>query len=143
MSSGQQEKQPIKEFPPKQYGSAGEPVFDARVHIRNEKTGALVKKQHYAWHMFGDKKMFERPIGSGNMFNQAGEPIGKWEMNKENGHWAKVSDVQENAESYEMVGTVEDLIDENSELKAELAALKAEKETKTEVKPTPKGEKKA
>src|SRR5665213_428083 len=81
---------PIKEFPPKQFGSGGEAVFDNRVHIRDEATGRLIKKQHYARHTFGNKTIYERPVGSGNCFDAHGESIGQWKM-IEGGRWEKIA----------------------------------------------------
>lgn len=124
---------PTKEFPPKMFGDGGEQVFDNRVQIRDEQSGRLIKTQPYAIHKFGSNTLMERPIGSGNMFNQHDEPIGKWKLEKD-GSWSKVGDEHSSAPAYQMVGTVDDLLTKNAELEAELAALKAEKAPKEALK---------
>ena len=48
--------------------------FDDRVHVRDAKTGRVIRVQDYAKHFNGSQVMYERPIGSGNMFRENGEP---------------------------------------------------------------------
>ncbi len=123
----EQASKPIKEFPPKQFGSSGEAVFDRRVQIRDESTGRLVKKQHYANHKFGNISLLERPVGSGNMFDEHGNPVGRWKHTEE-GKWAKFEEAHVEVAQFEEVRSVEELAGRNAQLEAELAALKAEKE---------------
>lgn len=123
-------EKPIIEVPPRQYGSDGEQVFDNRTHIRDADSGRLLKKQPYAYHVFNDTKMWERPIGSGNMYNHFGDPIGRWKS-AGRGAWEKISETHSDAPTYEKVMTVEDLVQRNSELELEVAALKAEQTAKT------------
>lgn len=130
MSAEKLQDKPIKEFPPKQYGSGGEAVFDNRVHIRDSDSGRLVKKQHYAKHTFGNTTLYERPIGSGNMFGHSGEPIGNWKPTSD-GRWEKILASHKDAPAYEKVLAPEDLVQRNYELEAEIAALKADLEEKT------------
>ena len=54
------------------------PAFDLRTHIKDPKTGAIVKIQHYRMDIDKTKGIrFERPIGSGNWFDGAGTQIAK------------------------------------------------------------------
>lgn len=124
-----QEKQ-IIEDPQRPYGSEGEQVFDNRVHIRNAETGRLIRRQHYAMHAFSDKKIWERPIGSGNMFDAHGDPIGRWKR-ADKGHWEQISKEHSAVPMAEKIATPDELIARNSELESELAALKADLEMKT------------
>ena len=125
------EARPVKEAPPRQYGPGGEAIFDNRVHIRDADSGRLHKRQPYAYHAFGTMKLLERPVGSGNMFDYQGKPIGRWALDKANGHWNKIADTHAEKPSYELMLQPEDLAQRNSELEAEIAALKADMEQKT------------
>lgn len=51
--------------------------FDLKTHIRNPKTGQLLKVQPYRLHCIGEKKLYERPVGSGNVFYENGEKAGR------------------------------------------------------------------
>jgi len=115
----------VIEHPVRQEG-----IFDHRTHIRNSVTGRLVAHQPYSTHFVGDKTLMERPLGSGNMFTPHGEPAGRYEMR--DGHLVKVSDTHTDISARSEVRTIED---ENAALRAELAALKAETQAKTEAKP--------
>lgn len=57
-------------------------TFDLRTHIRNEKTGQLLKAQPYRLHYINDKKLYERPAGSGNVFYESGEKAGRFVKGK-------------------------------------------------------------
>lgn len=129
MSEQKTETKPIKEFPPRQFGSSGEQIFDNRVHIRDESTGRLVKVQPYAYHAFDQMKLWERPIGSGNMFDANGKEIGNWKQTK-GGRWEKHADTHIAAKLFHEIKAPEDLAKRNAQLEQELEALKAEIEEK-------------
>lgn len=119
-------KKPV-EFPEQPEG------FDNRTHIRDAKTGRLIRVQGYAIHDNGGEKMFERPVNSGNMFNHAGHSLGKWtsKIVGKNTIWAKVSDKHDDVPAYTMLATKEEFLEaQNDDLKKELAALQAELEAK-------------
>ncbi len=54
-----------------------EPGFDLRVHIRDPKSGAIVRKQPYRLHVIQGVQYFERPVGSFNLWYKSGEPAGR------------------------------------------------------------------
>lgn len=128
------EKEKVVEHPPKPHGADGEPMFDSRVKIVNEKTGKILAYQPYVMHTFGEANVviYERPPGSGNMFNAQGESIGRYEFKKDSGGtWSKFSD--------DHIATKPHPIDEKEALRerletteAELAALKAERDDKSQ-----------
>lgn len=124
-----QSRDPVVENPPKPHGQNGEPLFDNRVRIVNEKTGAIVRYQPYAHHIFGDNKMelLERPIGSGNMFNRMGMNIGQWKMG-DNGAWKKISDSHLDIRLDVPITKEDALLAKNEALEADLKAIRAEKE---------------
>lgn len=119
----------IVEAPEKQDG-----VFDSRTHIRDANTGRLIMHQPYSMHFQGEEKLMERPPGSGNMFADGGQPLGRyeWQTNGKHGHWKKVSDTHTVAPMGRKIVTAgeaaQELSDENAQLKAELLALQAERD---------------
>lgn len=56
--------------------------FNIQVTYRNEKTGLVTHSDPYTLRVVsasdGKTKMWERPTGSGNLFNSKNEPIGRW-----------------------------------------------------------------
>lgn len=50
--------------------------FDSRVHIRDER-GNLVLVQPYKLHVISGSKYYERPVGSGNLWLENGQPAGR------------------------------------------------------------------
>lgn len=52
-------------------------TFDWRTHVKDPKTGRLVKFQPYKMVIKDGLTMIERPIDSGNWFHPNGEPIKK------------------------------------------------------------------
>lgn len=123
-----QETPKITEHPEKPHGQNDEPLFDNRVSVFNEKTGKLIKYQPYACHVWGkdDSKttLYERLPGTGNMFNDKGDAIGRWES-KGDGSWNKVSNEHTASKSLP-INRKEAIEAELEATKAELAALKAE-----------------
>lgn len=119
----------INEHPPKPEGQNGEPLFDNRVQIYNEKTGKMVRYQPYAYHVFGEDKveLFERPVGSGNMFDKMGRNIGSWKKD-EDGNWKKCSDAHLDVKLDLPVTKEDALMAKNETLEAELKSIRAEKE---------------
>lgn len=123
-------KKPVVEHPTAPEG------FDTRTHIRDASTGALIRLQTHAVHFFGTEKMYEFPIGSGNMFSVQGHQIGRWEFQAIGGdpkkrQWMKIGDDHAFVPPAP-ANKLEAVEQENSALKAELEALRAEKEKKVE-----------
>ena len=111
--------------------------FDLRTHIRDAETGRLIRKQPHAYHAQGDLRMYEQPIGSGNMFTPGGHPMGRYEMltpGKKGQRWEQVSETHAPVVEQKFYGSAEE---ENEALRAELAALKAESDAKLPPKAEP------
>jgi hypothetical protein len=140
-SDSKEQTKAAQEHPVRQDNDA----FDTRVHIRDRQTGRLIRLQHYALHINGTSKMYEQPVGSGNMFDPVGRAIGKFKQILD-GHkvrWEKISDEHEEVTQRFFANREELLEDENTQLKNELAALKAEQEEKFLLSAEPKNDAKA
>jgi hypothetical protein len=101
--------------------------FDTRVNIRDRQTGTLIRLQHYAMHTFDDMKMYEQPIGSGNMFDIGGHPIGRWKATQagKNVRWERIS--EEHIEAAPAVRNKEEYLEQQNDiLRKELEQLRAE-----------------
>ncbi len=110
------------------------------VHHRDDKTGQVKSEDAYVLHVIGGEngekmRLFERPKGSGNVFDGQGRPAGRWDKNAREGsrflkgveHIAFTApETQDQKLKREMIETNS----ENAALKAELAAIKAEKESR-------------
>ena len=64
--------------------------FDLQVTHRDEKTGVVVRKNPYVLRVVqapdgGKSRYWERPVGSGNLFDKKGNPIGRWEKDPKSG----------------------------------------------------------
>lgn len=60
-----------------------EKKFNIQVTYRDERTGRVIKTDPYICRVIqtadgGKGKVWERPAGSGNLFNSKNEPIGRW-----------------------------------------------------------------
>ncbi len=103
--------------------------FDYRVHIKDAKTGKVIRLQHYARHTNGTAVLLERPIGSGNAFSENGAKAGRWDFKK----WQKITDSHSEV-AQPPANRTEELEQRNAALEQELAALRAESEVKHEAK---------
>ncbi len=106
-----------------------------KVTYHDHRTGLVIKKDPYTMRVVGDggnrTQYFERPKGSGNLFNFNGEPVGRWDSRKAEGERFMAG-----AEHIEFVRPETDdeklarsLITKDvkiRELEAELRAIKAE-----------------
>lgn len=114
--------------------------FDLKVHHRDSKTGRLVKTTPYTLRIDKGKKTYERPTGSGNMWDAAGVPIGDHVEIKD-----ELTEKQEFAAA--LVANESKISGLNEQLAAkdlEIAAIKAEADAKVIVvqnEKTTKGEK--
>lgn len=91
---------------------AEQKAFDTTVHIRDVKSGKLLKTQSYRLRVVNGVRQYERPVGSGNLWFENGEPA--------NEHKEYI----EPTSASEMLAVA---AAEAAELRAELAAIKAEK----------------
>lgn len=104
--------------------------FDTRVHLR-DKHGNLESEQHYAYHIIDGIQYFERPIGSGNLFEPNGSPCGRMTNRR-----TLEVDAAAAHEEYVLPPTGAEAVQieldlarsESEALRKELAALKKERE---------------
>jgi hypothetical protein len=119
--------------------------FDLQVTHRDNKTGKVIRNNPYIARVIkaedgGKTTVFERPAGSGNLWDKKDAPVGRWE----NGSWKKEATHVE----FQVPETQDDklkrsLIEKDVKLAAalkELEAIKAEraageKEVKAAAKP--------
>lgn len=59
--------------------------FNLRVTYRDEKSGVVVDKDPYILRVADRARYWERPVGSGNLFDKKGNPVGRWDVNKPEG----------------------------------------------------------
>jgi len=116
-----------------------EPVvqgFDTRVTFRDQKTGQITKQDPYIQRVCGEgtnrSVFFERPAGSGNLWSVAGKPVGRWDATKPEGerfisNAEHVAWERPQTEDEKLASRLIAKDQENAILKAEVAALKAEK----------------
>lgn len=124
--------------------------FDFTVHHRDERTGEVVKTTPYTLRISSDgsangrTRLLERPPGSGNIFNKKGDPIGRWEKDAKGKGTFKpdaphIEFAAPETEDQKLSRAVLEKDSRISALEAELAAIKAESETRN--KPKAKDEK--
>lgn len=61
--------------------------FDLKVMHRDEKTGLVTHTNPYTLRVVeaptgGKRQLFERPVGSGNLWDKANKPFGRWVKGK-------------------------------------------------------------
>ncbi len=113
--------------------------FDLTVTHRDSKTGLVTKHDPYTLRVIDHERLWERPAGSGNLWDKENNPIGRWISKTEviKGKKAVTGTYDPNAQhvAWEPPLTEDQKIaKENATLRQELAALKAEK-AKTEAPP--------
>ena len=59
--------------------------FDLTVTHRDGTTGLVVEKTPYIMRVDNRVRYWERPAGSGNLFNKKGDPCGRWDKTKPEG----------------------------------------------------------
>lgn len=122
--------------------------FDIKVTHRDEQTGLITHTDPYILRLVGEtgssekQRLWERPAGSGNLFNKNNEPIGRWVYEDKviKGKKVRVGHYDEKAEhiAFTPPPTKDQLLAKElseervrvQELERELAAIKAEKEKK-------------
>jgi hypothetical protein len=103
--------------------------FDYRVHVKDAKTGRLIRLQHYARHAHGGEVLLERPIGSGNCFYENGVPAGRYRFQDAKGKPCKEKISEDHIEVAAAPASYQEALEQDNEaLRAELEALKAEKQ---------------
>lgn len=119
--------------------------FNLKTHHFDHR-GRLLRRSPYRCHVIGGTQYFEQPVNSGNLFYENNAPAGRMEytFNKKGKIETKkfVADAEHIAYEAPLTGIekvhVENksLVDEVSALKAELAAMKAERESRVQPAPT-------
>lgn len=108
--------------------------FDLRTHIKDAKTGKLIRVQPYTRRVVNSVVYYERPVGSGNLFFESGLAAGRRIPDSKDAKGNVTYKIDEQASHIEYVAsitqerTMDGVVDENEALRKELAALKAEKE---------------
>lgn len=114
--------------------------FDLKVTHRDEKTGLVTESDPYilrecAREGGGRQRFWERPAGSGNLFDKSGTPIGRWDKTKPEGQ-RFIEGEKHIAFQRPLTGDQKlraEMIAKDvrlAEVERELAAVKAEKEKK-------------
>lgn len=114
--------------------------FSLLVTHRHPKTGLVTKKDPYILRVVregGNKvRYFERPAGSGNLWNKKGEPIGRWDASKPEGdRFLKGAEhvqwTPPETEDQKLARSVAEKDARIQELEKELAAIEAEKSARS------------
>jgi hypothetical protein len=127
--------------------------FDLKVTYRDEKTGLITKRDPYILRVVGEQgsnvksRLWERPAGSGNLFDKHMNPVGRWvyEEKTVRGKVVRVGKFVEGAEHIKYVPPMtedqklaQELLSKDAkiaELEREMAAIKAEETKKKQVAP--------
>lgn len=117
--------------------------FDFRTHIKDARTGELIRIQAYRRRCIGNQTFCERPVDSGNLWYEDGKQAGRWVKGPDGKFFA-----DESAEHIQFIAPKTQLRrqteieDENEILRLELAArdeelaaLRNGKSAKVEEKP--------
>lgn len=118
--------------------------FDLVVTHRDEKTGLVTHTNPYTLRVVkleNEEKAhyFERPVGSGNLWNKAGDAIGRW-IKDEKGKGKYIAEAKHinfippETQDAKVAREVIETRERNKVLEAELAALKAEKQSEQQSK---------
>lgn len=117
--------------------------FDLKVTYRDEKTGLVTHKSPYILRVVGEanggkKRYWERPAGSGNIFNKHNEPVGRWLVDEKTGRGKFVEGVEHipwaapETEDQKLARSVAEKDSKIAVLEKELASLRKESEKKTD-----------
>lgn len=124
--------------------------FDLVVTHRDPKTGLVVRENPYILRVIGEtgssekQRLWERPKGSGNLFDKHNNPVGRWVYEDKivKGKKIRVGSYDEKAEhvAFTPPPTKDQLLAQGiserdvkiAELERELNAIKAENEKKTQ-----------
>jgi uncharacterized small protein (DUF1192 family) len=114
--------------------------FDLMVTHRDPKTGLITKQDPYtlivgSGENGGKTRMWERPKGSGNLWNKRGEPIGRFvakgDGKREYDAKAKhVEFIPPETEDQQLARSLTEKSERIAQLEKELAGIKAEKDKK-------------
>lgn len=118
------------------------PGFDLTVHRRDSRTGELIDVDPYTVRVVGHggnerSRFFERPAGSGNLFDKNGVAVGRWDKTKPEGErfLEGAPHVQFEKPLTQDQMLRKEMIESKAKIAAlekELAAVKTEKESKSQ-----------
>lgn len=122
------------------------PKFDITVTHRDERTGLITKRDPYILRVTqasdgGKTRLWERPVGSGNLFNSKNVACGRWivdEKTKKGKHVADAEHVHFTPPPTEDMKLAQEMTQKDvriQALEAELAQIRAEGEKKMSPKP--------
>lgn len=122
--------------------------FDLMVTHRDPQTGVITKVDPYIARVIaapdgGKTTIYERPKGSGNLWNKKGEPVGRWVVGKD-GRGKQDKDAAHVAfvppQTEDQIIRAEMTKDKSkiAELEREIASIKAEQEKKASATPAKK-----
>ncbi len=116
--------------------------FDLTVNHRDPKTGLVTKRTPYVLRVVGAPdggrtSLFERPKGSGNIFDGQGNPWGRWIKGEHHPNEPHIAFVVPLTEDERLKHSVVEKDAKIAELEKELAAIRAEATAKSAVKTAP------
>jgi hypothetical protein len=105
--------------------------FNLQVHYRDDKTGLVVETDPYILRVVGESaggksSYFERPKGSGNLFNKRGEAIGRWVDGGFKADMPHVAFVAPLTQDQKLANSLVEKDSKIAELEREMAAIRAE-----------------
>ena len=65
-------------------------MFDLNTSVRDKKTGRVIETKYYRLRCSKVGKFFERPINSGHLWYENGEPAGQYDYDAEKGKEIKI-----------------------------------------------------
>lgn len=106
------------------------PRFDTQVTFRDH-LGRVVKKNPYVLRVIagpngGKTELYERPVGSGNIFDGQGRPFGRWVDGTHKEKEAHVAFTPPETDDQKLARTLVEQERKIEQLQKELAAIKAE-----------------
>jgi len=118
--------------------------FDLKVTYRDEKTGLVIDNDSYTLRVLGSAdgktRLWERPKGSGNLFDRKGNSIGRWVMDpktKKGQHEEKAEHIawtRPETQDQKLARSLNEKDQKIAELERELLSISEEK-TKKDTKP--------
>lgn len=113
--------------------------FDLTVTHRDPKTGVIVRRDPYILRVTaaaegGKSRLYERPAGSGNLWDRKGEPIGRWVIDEKTKRGKFVAGaphiefIPPKTADQKLAQSVSEKDVKIAELEKELAAIRVEKD---------------
>lgn len=108
------------------------PKFDTRVTYYDN-MGRVIKQDPYVLRVVagpagGKVQLFERPVGSGNIFDGLGRPFGRWVDGKHEEKLAHVAWTPPETEDQKLAKSLVEQKNKIEQLEKELTAIRAERE---------------